>query len=65
MSNLQVLKLTGIRNYAEPNMIEFGSKLTLICGENGSGKSVCWFNRIDNIRGSEDGFFREFPSNLR
>ena len=40
MSNLLELKLAGIRNYAQPNQIEFGAKLTLICGENGSGKSV-------------------------
>ena len=40
MSQIQKLKIEGIRSYREPAVIEFFTPLTLIVGANGAGKTV-------------------------
>ena len=40
MSQIQKLKIEGIRSYREPAVIEFFTPLTLIVGANGAGKTT-------------------------
>ena len=58
---LQTMSLRGIGSYLDGAQIEF-APLTILCGENGSGKST-WLRVLDVLANSMDD--PEFPLEVR